>query len=109
MFARNMSRQPKLPIYRWFGCLLIVLAGGVAARAGMVTVRPGIHYECTLHHAVSLNSPGWIPTEPLPLSLSDAVAAARRQLSTVASDARDWLVYDITLWHLLRQDDRMWY
>ena len=74
--------------------------------AGTVKLSPDITYDSDQFVE---GGPDWSLSDPLPLSISAAVSAARKNLATVSKDAPAWFVYNIDLFQVGDVDSRRWY
>jgi len=64
---------------------------------GWVFDFEGKRYDSELTRDALLSSPSWSPEQPLPLSTGNAVAAARKQVAALVSDASKWSAKEIQL------------
>ena len=103
---RQTARSPST--LRFLVLLPALFIIGHGARAGDVWVSPDANFTTNLKAERVREAPDWSPELPLPLSLADAVEAARRRLGTVTKDAKDWFVYDLTLDHNLPNAPLKW-
>ena len=92
-----LPRSFRTTAWACFASILSLLSIGKSARAGNLWISPEANFSCNLQTQQILDAPNWSPELPLPLSLGDAVVAARQRLGTVTKDVKDWFVYDITL------------
>ena len=103
---RQTARSPSH--LRFLVLLPALFIIGHGAWAGDVWVSPDANFTSSLKAERVREAPDWSPELPLPLSLADAVEAARRRLGTVTKDAKAWFVYDLTLSHNLPSAPLKW-